>query len=103
MSAVQEGAQWSDAKEDDQGIDIQRTTPAEGRNEPGVERVEEKGAERGSRADDAHGRAARADEPVADDGGSRHHDAGNAGGHQDAEGQVIVPEGLGATGKRQSE
>src|SRR6185369_2087143 len=99
---VQQGGQRSDAKEDDQPIDIQSMTPAESRNEPGVEGIEKKGAERGPGADDAHGRAARADEPVADDRCGGHHDAGNASRYEHTECQVIVPERLSATGKRQA-
>src|SRR5687768_10985251 len=102
MPSVQQGAQWSDAKEDDQPVDIQRMTPPKARNEPGVERVEEKSAQRGAGADDAHGGAARADEPLADDGRSGHHDARNARCHEDTKREVVVPEHLGATSKRQA-
>jgi hypothetical protein len=102
MPPVQHCAKGADAKEDDQPVDIERTTPAKARNEPGVERVEEKSAQRGAGADDAHGRAARADEPVADDGRSGHHDARNACRHEATKREVVVPERLGATGERQT-
>ena len=46
MPPVQQRAQWTDAKENDQPIDIQRMTPAEARDKPGVEGIEEKGAEK---------------------------------------------------------
>jgi len=46
MPPVQQGAQWGDAEENDEPVDIERVAPAEACNEPGVERVEEKSAER---------------------------------------------------------
>jgi hypothetical protein len=101
MPPVQPGAQWPHAKEDDQSEDIQRMTPAEARYEPGVEKVEQKSAEEGPGAYDAYSRAARAHEPVADEAA-----AGTMMQAMPAatstKRQVVVPEHLGATGKRQA-
>src|SRR5688500_2503724 len=58
MPPVEQSAQWSDANEDDQAIDIERMTPAEARDQPRVERVEDERAMRRPRTDEAHGRAA---------------------------------------------
>jgi hypothetical protein len=70
--------------------DRERPAPAQGGDEPGVQRVEGHRAGRTARAQDPHRGPARAHEPPRDDRGGGDDDGGGSRRGEDAETQVVV-------------